>query len=348
MNTGQRVGRVSAVAIALLVWAVGTVPFTGNHPSNWLGDRAEASTSGGRGRGGSFGGSSPSRPSGGRSGGSFGGPSRPYNPPSGWDRPNDYSYPRSGPVIVRPYPGPVVGPSTGSGGGLDFIFLLLVLGFFVLPIVTSYLRLGTGGAHSASPYRTPIPTDELNNHIFTVTRLQVALLAQARSIQSTLNQLTERANLDTPMGRSEALRETVLALLRSPENWTHVRAESKTVHGQAEASQLFEQLSIEERSKFDVESLVNVGGKVYRRDRIHRDEDPASYIVVTLLLGTADDQPLFADVKDASKLTAALRRVGAILPNYLLIYEYLWSPQDEADSLTYDELLTNYPNMVQL
>lgn len=65
--------------------------------------------------------------------------------------------------------------------------------------------------------------------------------------------------------------------------------------------------------------------------------DPAAYIVVTLIVGTADDTSLFSQpVQSANDLQAVLRQLGGITPDYLMVYELLWSPQDTSDSLSYD------------
>lgn len=323
-----------------------------------MGDIALGTTSGGRARGGGFDSAPPA-------GGGTLPPSdyRPSSPPSGWNYPPDYQpydepysrpyrrYP-SGPVII-PVPGggygsgPVVAPGPSSSG-LDFIFLLFFLGFGVMPMIMTYLKLASSRrGHGSSGYGNP--SGELSNDRVTVTQLQVALLSQARHIQQALNQIAEQGDLNSQQGLVQALRETVLVLLRSPENWSHALAQSQSVGTRAQASQVFEQLSLEERSKFDVESLVNVGGRVQRRDRIQRAEDPASYIVVTLLVGSTDDRPLIPEpIYNSEDLRAALKRLGAIAPESLLVYEVLWSPQDPTDSLTRDELLTNYSGMVQI
>ncbi|HEY9659161.1 MAG TPA: DUF1517 domain-containing protein, partial [Allocoleopsis sp.] len=191
---------------------------------------------------------------------------------------------------------------------------------------------------------------ELQNDIVTVTRLQVALLAQARYVQERLTELTLSVDTETPEGLTELLRETVLALMRSPENWSHVRASSQTVKSRQEAAQLFEKLSIEERSKFSAETLAKVGGKIRRQAvKVDEDEGPASYIVVTLLIGTEDDRPIIPEsIHSSAELQTTLQRIGGITSDYLLIYELLWSPQEASDSLTYDELLSEYPDLVQL
>ncbi|HEY9639858.1 MAG TPA: DUF1517 domain-containing protein [Coleofasciculaceae cyanobacterium] len=325
----------TALAIAL-VNPLGLTVYPNAEGQLWgmQGDRAEARSSGGRSRGGSF-----SRPSGGSA------PSRsaPRSNPVPY---NDPYYPRSVPVPI-PIPG---GYGYGFGGFSPILLLLLLGGGAILPIIWMYfMRSGGRGAGDAG-YGGYSTNTELDNDIVTVTRLQVALLAQARYIQESLTELTATADTESQSGLSQLLQESVLALLRAPENWTHVRVNSQTVKNREAAGQLFEQISIEERSKFSAETLANVGGRVRRQAMPASDDDaPASYIVVTLIVGTADDRPLFDDkIRSTQDLQAALQRLGSIPPDYLMVFELLWSPQDAADSLTYDELLTEYPGLVQI
>lgn len=96
-------------------------------------------------------------------------------------------------------------------------------------------------------------------------------------------------------------------------------------------------------------TLVNMGGEVQRRAMLGGPSgEVASHIVVTLLLGTADDRPLFSTVNSAADLKAVLQRLGSISPAYLLVYELLWTPQNPSDSLSGDELIANYPDLVTL
>jgi uncharacterized membrane protein len=322
------------------------------------GDRVEARSSGGSGRGGSF-----SRPSGGgssgggSSGGGFSGGGRSgggYSDPYYRDYPSDpyyrdRPYSNPGPVVV-PVPGGYGGGYVSTGGDAFLPLLVFMVLFLMFPVAAMYLaRNGRGrGGYGGYPVATA-GNRELANDIVTVTKLQVALLAQARYIQESLTELTLNSDMETPEGLAEMLRETVLALLRSPENWSHVRAMSQTVKSREEAAQLFEKLSVIERSKFSSETLARVGGRIRRQELRPGDDGPAAFIVVTLLIGTEDDRPIIdQDIHSAQELEAALQRIGAITPEYLLIYELLWSPQDASDSLTYDELLAEYPDLVQI
>ncbi|WP_083887021.1 DUF1517 domain-containing protein [Nodosilinea nodulosa] len=302
---------------------------------------AAQSASGGMSRGGSF--SRPASPA----------PSMPRSlPPSGgggYGYGSGYGYRSApGPVIV-PYPTYAPAPvyvGTGDDDGGGFFIVIVVLGFILLPIAFNYMQ---GGTRRGDCPAVAGSQSELLNDIVTVTRLQVVLLAGARELQRDLDRITLEADLTTSAGLAAQLRATVLALLRHPDYWTYARAESQTVAGREKASELFERLSIQERSKFAVETLVNVGGEVQRRAMPNGpSNEVASHIVVTLLLGTADDRPLFQSVNSAADLRAVLQRLGSISPAYLLVYELLWTPQDPSDSLSADELIANYPDLVML
>jgi uncharacterized membrane protein len=229
--------------------------------------------------------------------------------------------------------------------GVGWIVALILLGvsaivvfglvFFVIKAIRS-----SGGAGST----------ELDNDTITVSKVQVALLAEAREIQSELTALSLDVDTDTSEGLLQLVQEAALALLRMPENWSHVLADSQVVKSREDAEALFNKLSIAERSKFSVETLTNVGGRVRQNDRFKPDpdEDPASYIVVTLLVGTAYDKPLFDHIRTQEELSQALERLASLPSDYLMTFELLWSPQESSDSLTYDELLTEYTDMVQL
>lgn len=190
---------------------------------------------------------------------------------------------------------------------------------------------------------------ELTNDTVTITKLQVALLAQAREVQSRLTELSLEVDTDTSEGLLTLLQESTLALIRTPENWTHVCSSSQSVN-RDQAEGIFQKLSLAERSKFSHESLVNVGGRVSQRQApiASADKDPSAYIVVTLLIGAEHDKPLFGEIRNTQELRTALEAIAAIPDTHLLVFELLWSPQADSDSLTYDELLTEYTDMIQI
>lgn len=321
---------------------------------------ASARSSGGRSGGGSFR-STPSRSTPSRSTPSNSSGSSGFNNSPSYQRDRYYNG-GGGPVIVPVPVGPGIyndpyrnnGYSNGYNNnqastnandgswivGLIFLGVSAIVVFGLVFLVFKAMRK-TGGASASN---------ELDNDIVTVSKIQVALLAEARTIQSELTDLTLAVDTDTSEGLLQLVQEAALALLRMPENWSHVLTDSQTVKSREAAEALFNKCSIAERSKFSVETLTNVGGRVNRRSGFKPDPDegPASYIVVTLLVGTAHDKQLFSQLRTQEELRHALEQLASLPSEYLMAFELLWSPQDASDSLTYDELLTEYTDMVQL
>ncbi|MDB9519858.1 DUF1517 domain-containing protein [Roseofilum reptotaenium CS-1145] len=219
---------------------------------------------------------------------------------------------------------------------MGFVLWLLIIGGVVFIAYLIFTRRSPG--------------NELDNDIVTVSKLQVALLAPEGDLQQQLTQLTFNGDTETPEGLIDMLQEGALALMRRSDRWCYVSSSSQTVNSREEAQQLFEQLSLEERSKFTSETLVNVNGAVQEKLAALSQEfsTPGSYVVVTFLVGTADDQPLFKDIQTPESLREVLGRLGAISPDYLLVFELLWSPQEESANLSSDELLTSYSHMIPL
>jgi uncharacterized membrane protein len=296
-----------------------------------MGQSAIARSSGGRSGGGSFRRSSPP---------SSGGSSRRSSP--------ERNYGGGGPVYVPPvyYPQPYgssYGYQSGFGSFLPGLLVLLILGGGGIAAILWFLPklLGKSGASSSN---------EVSNNIFAVTKIQVALVAQARQLQTDLSEISMGVDTNTPEGLQQLLQESTLALLRYPEYWTHVSAQSQIAKDALEAERLLNSISIGERSKLSAETLVNVGGRTQRTDlkAPDADEGPSAYIVVTFLVGTAHDKPLFDKITAIADLKSALENLAGLPSDYLMTFELIWSPQDPSDSLTDDELLTEYSDLIQI
>lgn len=327
-------------ALSLLLVNAVNIEFTPTHKqvSLSVGQEALAKRGGGRSGGGSFRRSSPSRSAPSRS--------RGYSDDSG-------SYRRS-PTYSRPNvyvaPGGYYGGGYGYASPLPMIVLFLIVGIVGWAIFSALKNAASSSSSSGGGIVTyGTGNKELDNNIVTVSKVQIGLLSQAHVVQKQLTDLSLQIDTSTPEGLRELMQESVLALLRTPENWTHVSASSKTVKNREEAEKLFNQISIEERTKFSAETLTNVKGKVRQLQQdVKPDQEPGTYIVVTLLIGTENDRPLFGDVYSIQDLKQALEKVAATPPEYLSIFELLWTPQSDTESLTYDEMLSEYANMMQI
>src|ERR671933_1539674 len=191
-----------------------------------LSNEAFARSSGGRGGGGSFSRPSNSRPS------NSGSNSYRSNPPS---RDDSYYYRRNpgygGPnVIVVPGGGGYYGGGYSSGFGIFPMFLVLGLfGLIGLLVLSNLLRARSYSNDYGFSNTLSSESNELDNDIVTVSKLQVALLAQTKGLQSQLSELTLTVDTNTSEGLLELLQESALLLLRNPENWSHVSASSESV-----------------------------------------------------------------------------------------------------------------------
>lgn len=227
--------------------------------------------------------------------------------------------------------------------GLIIMMIFLGIGGLVLfSVVYSILK---GMVKSFSPEAKQERIRE--NDIFTISKVQVALLAYAEEVQTTLSDLSTSIDTDTPEGLRQLYNESIITLLRHENDWTHVSATSKRVNLE-NAEAVFGEFSLEEREKFNVESLSNVNGHLRQRDVKLEEDESACYVVVTLIAGTAHDKPLFEEIREKEALKTALKQLALIPTDYLLRFEVLWSPQTPEDTMTYDEFVLEYTDMVNL
>ena len=181
-----------------------------------------------------------------------------------------------------------------------------------------------------------------------VVKIQVGLLGSARALQKDLERIADKADTSSPDGLHFVLSETVLALLRNPEYCVYGYAASKVCRGPEQAEETFNDYSIDERGKFEKETLVNVNAR-RRAETVGVDPaaDTNDYILVTII-AAADGGVKMPDITDANDLKTALKRLGAVRVEALQAVEVLWTPQEDGDVLTQTELLARLPHPRQL
>lgn len=301
-------------------------------------DGALAARSGGRIGGGSF--RAPSR------GPTYSAP-RSYTPgPGGYGGGYGYGYGGGGgfsPLFFIPFLG---------GGGLSGLFGILI--FFAIAnfLVSTFRRVSAGTDGESLGYDA-----YSDNPAVSVAKLQVGLLAEARTLQADLNRIAEAADTSSSEGLTQVLQETSLALLRHPEYWVYAGSESQQTRLSAAESQ-FNRLALAERSKFGEETLTNFNTRRQLKSAndsaltlaepggalTNTSQAPSEYIVVTILVGT-QGKFQFPAINNTDELRRALSQIGAIPSEQLLAVEILWTPQAEDDTLTTDDMLAEYPNL---
>lgn len=295
----------------------------------WIGQPApaDAASYGGRMGGGSFRSSSPRNYSAPRSGG--------YNRSYG----GGYGGGMGGNFFFFPSPW-MFFAGGGLGGGL---FSLMLFVFVAGAAVQAFQRFqGQDGS---------LDFGVNNNAKVSVAKLQVGLLAEAKTLQEDLNRIAQKANTASSAGLAQALQETTLSLLRHPEYWAYAGGESKQSAMVAAESE-FNRMILSERSKFLGESVSNVSGQIKQATSSALKvspagelvEQPSEYIVVTLLVG-AEGKVELPEINNSTDLRRALSTLGAVSSDRLLTMEILWQPGTTDGVLTSDDMLEYYPKL---
>ncbi|XP_047339078.1 uncharacterized protein LOC124942591 [Impatiens glandulifera] len=222
-----------------------------------------------------------------------------------------------------------VGPAVGFGAGSSFFFILM--GFAAFMLVSGFLSDRSDDGLFSATEKT------------SVLKLQVGLLGLGRDLQRKLNRIAETADTSTPQGLTFVLTETTLALLRNPDVCISGYSLVDVKRGVDEGEKRFNQLSIEERGKFDEETLINVNN--IRRQSTSSQRSTGfrnEYIVITILVA-AEGVHKLPTINGSGDLKEALQKLASIPANRIQAVEVLWTPQNENDTLSERELIEDYP-----
>lgn len=129
--------------------------------------------------------------------------------------------------------------------------------------------------------------------------------------------------------------EVVLALLRNPKYCIYGAASQKTCSSTTSLETAFNSASVKERSKFEQETLVNVGGSSARRSTYRPSSSsgkPDELIVVTMLVATGCKANIPDKINSLSDLKQALEALGGLPQDQVLGVELLWTPQVRAQA----------------
>jgi len=275
-----------------------------------------------------------------RGGGRIGGGS--FRAPSRTVSPRSYRGPSGGGY----YPGggfgfPFLVPIFGFGGGFGGLFTLILFIGLANFIVRTLRGLSEEGADVTGG----------ENPSVSVAKLQIGLLAEARSLQDDLNRIALSADTASSEGLTQVLQEATLSLLRHPEYWQYASA-SATSTRLLSAEQSFNQLVLAERSKFTGETLANVNNRLQSAPARSELPDggelaeakPGEYIVATVVVASQGrlELPKISSTQDVRQ---ALSRLGSVASDRLLAVEVLWTPQASGETLSSDEMIAEYPDL---
>ncbi|NET08685.1 MAG: DUF1517 domain-containing protein [Merismopedia sp. SIO2A8] len=244
---------------------------------------------------------------------------------------------------------PFLLPFFGFGGGFGGLFTILIFIAIANFIVQSVRGIGGDGAIADGTVSSPNPK-------VTVAKLQVGLLANAKSLQADLNRMAQTADTGSSAGLAQVLQEATLSLLRHPEYWVYGNASSTQIRLNSAETE-FNRLALIERSKFSGETVSNVNNQIKQANPASLSStgelaevdlnEPGEYIVATLLVAATSklDVPTINSDQD---LRRAISQIGSVGGDDMMAVEILWSPQAEGVTLSADEMIAEYPDLKRL
>lgn len=176
-----------------------------------------------------------------------------------------------------------------------------------------------------------------------------------------LEAIVRRSSFDTPDQLAAYVRNVALYLRRRSNKITHASllASGKIASNQAEQS--FQSLTTEARATFEREVLRVEGPnraienkrEAKRQDGGLTDEDGTfginEFFVVTMVIGVDNNVPELPErIASPSDMQAVFERLGGLSAPFVIAAEVIWTPAAESDIMTGEELLTTFPDLMEL
>jgi uncharacterized membrane protein len=316
--------------------------------------------------------------SGGRMGGSFsaprsGGGSMRMAPSRGFSGGGGgyYSAPRT--TIITPFVSPFYSPfynpivpfygggvgaiSYSRGPGLFDLLFLGGIGWIAISAVTGAL---SGARSSASTLWSDDEGISSGTSVLgsgtSVVRLSVALDVPNRddpnSLLSVLDRLAATANTDSRKGVQNLTSQVALELLRRKSSIQSAASVYKHMKDDRAAQRTFNQWSVQERSKFEQETISKFGGMDTSSSALSRrsasdSSSKATMAVVTLVLSIQGDSTAVPMIRSLKDVEDALRKIAADVKvdDCLTGAEILWTPEDRNEILTRKDIIADYPEL---
>jgi hypothetical protein len=173
------------------------------------------------------------------------------------------------------------------------------------------------------------------------------------SILNKLKRLAESSDTSTRSGVQTLVSNVALELLREESAITSAKTTSSHFRSTNQADREFQRISVQERSKFDKETVNKFGGiDISQRDAVidNTTNDKATEAVVTISLAIEGDQTELPEIRSREDLKYALTRIAADAPveDCLLSAEVLWAPELRSERLTQNDVYSDHPDLYPL
>lgn len=171
------------------------------------------------------------------------------------------------------------------------------------------------------------------------------------SILSVLDRLSRTAKTDNRVGIQNLTSQVALELLRRKSSIVSASSRYKHFGDRNKAQRDFNSLSIQERGKFEQETVSRYGGIDYSQGPGDGKTSPAdsraTMAVVTIMLAIDGDSTKLSTIRSIQDVEEALRKIAtdAKVDDCLQGAEILWTPEDQRETLSMREVVADYPEL---
>lgn len=184
-----------------------------------------------------------------------------------------------------------------------------------------------------------------------VSVLMLGIDADARpEVQAKLLEIARHGDSAGPEGLVQMLREALTVLRHVSGSWTHAAAENHAPMPPDEAERRFREATARVRGRFEHELIRTADGKTERRPAPELPErsDVPGVVVVTLVVAKRGELADVADARDRRNVARAMDTLASIDPDDFVAMEVVWSPADERDRASAEEIERRYPELTRL
>ncbi|KAL3775281.1 hypothetical protein ACHAWO_013087 [Cyclotella atomus] len=191
-----------------------------------------------------------------------------------------------------------------------------------------------------------------------VAEISVALEVPDRdrpdAIMNVLERLASTARTDSRVGLQNLTSQVALELLRRKQSIVAASTKAKHFRDESKAQREFNNMSIQERGKFQRETVSRYGGVDYSMKKAGADASPysakATVAVVTIVLqidGDSTSNQLSSRANSIRDVEEALSRIAADsrVDDCLRGVEILWTPEEREETLTMRDVLADYSDL---
>lgn len=172
------------------------------------------------------------------------------------------------------------------------------------------------------------------------------------SILQRLCKLAEISDTSNRKGLQDLMSETSLELARQEKAIISVESHYDHMKTPTQAERQYNQLSAQQRSKFDIESLSNYGGKrshLERNANSNSSTGPSATVALVNIQLAIEGNSLrdFDNIKSRKELKEALSRISSDVQveECLMAGEVIWSPENPMEQLTMEDIYSDFPTL---